>query len=248
MSFRSGALPRTPPSGVKPSRDVMVASQQAHIDDLVQRNRTLEQTCKELREELLREDARAKDALRQVQTRWHQESAEWREGCDTLLACNRIAQLRIASELDRERLAIVKQEDLTRREKVARFQRDYKITMFQVREMELDDRVSELEDELAVLTAQADQDTLSLTKQHELAVQKLVKKCGDLSSEVASRAEALSAALKERDDIEVCPNHKPTNLHLFYYYLYNDRTGKLVSFTRRNCPIARFYRIYHIQT
>ena len=99
----------------------MVASQQAHIDDLVQRNRTLEQTCKELREELLREDTRAKDALRQVQTRWHQESAEWREGCDTLLACNRIAQLRIASELDRERLAIVKQEDLTRREKVARF-------------------------------------------------------------------------------------------------------------------------------
>jgi len=181
----------------------MVASQRAHIDDLVKRNRILDQNCKKLEEDLLREESRSKDAVKQIQTRWHDERIEWREGCDTLLACHRIAQLRTAIEVDNEVLAAVKQEDALRKERLARLQRDYKITMFQVKEMELDGRIAELEDDLVDLQAENEAALHSLTEQHRETTQKLRKKCADFASEVAHLSDALSAAQRERDDTEV---------------------------------------------
>jgi predicted nucleic acid-binding Zn-ribbon protein len=202
MPFKTSALPRTIPS-IAASRDAMLESQQGHIDDLVQRNRTLDQTCKKLKEELQREESRAKDAVKDIQTRWQEERVEWREGCDTLLACHRIVQLRTAVELDKERLALVKLDDLMRKEKLARLQRDYKITMFQVKEMEIDNRVAELEDELADLKEQNEDEIQLLEEEHANATQKLLKKSADLSSEVTRISEALSAAQRERDEVEV---------------------------------------------
>ncbi|KZT20144.1 hypothetical protein NEOLEDRAFT_1040843, partial [Neolentinus lepideus HHB14362 ss-1] len=126
----------------------MAASQQAHIDQLVQQSRTQDQTVKRLQEDLAREQTRSKDALQQIQLKWQAERREWLEGCETIQACHRIAHLRTTLELSKERSLVLDERDLARREKRARLQRDYRLTLFQAKEAELEDEILRLRDEL----------------------------------------------------------------------------------------------------
>ncbi|EEB97260.1 hypothetical protein MPER_03463 [Moniliophthora perniciosa FA553] len=129
------------------------ASQQAHIDDLVQRNRTLEHTIKKLTEEVKLEKTRAKTTIKELQTKWQDtKEREWREGVDVLQACHQIAQLRTQAEVEREKMNALKEQDVTRREKAARLQRETAITKFQIRESELERRIMELEEEAEMIS------------------------------------------------------------------------------------------------
>ncbi|KAF5381951.1 hypothetical protein D9615_004354 [Tricholomella constricta] len=130
------------------------ASNQAQIDDLVQRNRTLEHTKQKLSEQLAHETARSKESLIELQKQWQTEQTEWRQGCDVLQSCHRVVQLRNLVELEKERINVLKELDATRKEKLLRLQRDYRITMFQAREAELEDRIWELEDESDAMIAE----------------------------------------------------------------------------------------------
>ncbi|KAK0500325.1 hypothetical protein EDD18DRAFT_1438607 [Armillaria luteobubalina] len=107
------------------------ASQQTHINDLVQRNRSLERVSKLVREDLDREKARSKHALSDVHQRWQADQKEWHEGVDVLLSCHRIVLWRKTIELQTERLNFLKEEEDIRLGKIARLQRDYRITQFQ---------------------------------------------------------------------------------------------------------------------
>ncbi|KAJ7494736.1 hypothetical protein B0H11DRAFT_2003165 [Mycena galericulata] len=111
------------------------------IDDLVQRNRTLEQINKKLVDEMAADNDHAKRALRDAQT-------VWREGCNRLLSCHHLAHLRLSARLSDAEAALLKEMELSRQEKVARLHRDFQITMFGIREAELDARIEELEDAL----------------------------------------------------------------------------------------------------
>ncbi|KAG6908543.1 hypothetical protein DXG01_004176 [Tephrocybe rancida] len=123
------------------------ASNQGQIDDLVQRNRTLEHTHKKLLEQIALEKAKANGATAELQTQWKLEKTEWRQGCDVLQSCHRVVQLRNMMQLGQERMNILKEQDVTRKEKLLRLQRDFRITMFQAREAELEDRIRELEED-----------------------------------------------------------------------------------------------------
>ncbi|KAG1858764.1 hypothetical protein DFJ58DRAFT_295119 [Suillus subalutaceus] len=112
----------------------MVASQQSYIENLVQKTRNLEHTIKKLNDELSLEQTRAKDTVNIMKQQWRTEQKEWHVGCDALQACHGIAHLRTACALDDERIALLKEREIARRERLARIQRDYKITMFQARE------------------------------------------------------------------------------------------------------------------
>ncbi|KAK0223371.1 hypothetical protein IW262DRAFT_1366300 [Armillaria fumosa] len=107
------------------------ASQQTHINDLVQRNRTLEQASKLIREDLDHEKARSKHALSDVHKRWQADQKEWHEGVDVLLSCHRIVLWRKTIDLQTERLNFLKEEEDIRLGKIARLQRDYRIAQFQ---------------------------------------------------------------------------------------------------------------------
>ncbi|KAG6820959.1 hypothetical protein H0H93_009195 [Arthromyces matolae] len=119
---------------------------QTQIDDLVQRNRTLEHTNKKLADQIALEKAKANEATAEVQKQWKQDQLEWREGCDVLQSCHRVVQLRNVVLLEQERMNILKEQDVTRKEKLLRLQRDFRITMFQAREADLEDKIRDLEE------------------------------------------------------------------------------------------------------
>jgi hypothetical protein len=115
----------------------MIASQKTHIDELVQKTRTLDNTIKSLQEQL--SNSRAE---------WQAERKEWVDGCDSLLACYRIAHLRSNVLLAQERVALAHERDITRRERVAVIQRDYNLILFKAREKEIELEADRLKEEL----------------------------------------------------------------------------------------------------
>ncbi|KAJ7274431.1 hypothetical protein B0H12DRAFT_1088706 [Mycena haematopus] len=133
----------------------MEASFNAQIKDLVQRNRTLEERNRTLEHTVLKNkklvDEMAIDADRAkkaIQAEWHEDRVLWREGCNRLLSCHHLAHLRLSAKLATAESALLKEMDLVRQEKVARLHRDFQLTMFRIREGELDTKVEELEDAL----------------------------------------------------------------------------------------------------
>lgn len=146
MSRRAPTPLRSTPSSAP--LEAMVAKKQAHIEELIAQNRSLEHTIMKLRETINDEQARGRDAVAMVQQKWKQERTEWLEGCDSLQAAHRIAHLRTALELDRERAIILKVREDMRLERLARLQRDNRLVAFQRRESELEARVEELSKEL----------------------------------------------------------------------------------------------------
>lgn len=168
------------------------ASQQGHIDDLVQRNRTLEHTIKKLQERIALEQSRAEDSVSSLQTKWQSEQHEWREACDILQMCHRLVQLRATDELEKERMNVLKEQDITRAEKLARLQRDFKITMFQVTESNLRADLEELEDE---------KEELLQTHGEQLAV--VQEKITELLARIEDQANQLATSEKEKEVLEV---------------------------------------------
>ncbi|KAJ7603756.1 hypothetical protein DFH06DRAFT_327704 [Mycena polygramma] len=126
----------------------MEASLNAQIQDLVQRNRTLEHTNKKLTDEVAIDADRAKRALRDAQTKLNEERAVWREGCNRLISLHHLAHLRLSAKFSNAEAALLKEMELSRQEKVARLHRDFQITMFRIREGELELKIEELEDSL----------------------------------------------------------------------------------------------------
>ncbi|KAJ6494825.1 hypothetical protein C8R47DRAFT_974727 [Mycena vitilis] len=126
----------------------MEASLNAQIQDLVQRNRTLEHTNKKLTDEVAIDADRAKRALRDAQTKLNEERAVWREGCNRLISLHHLAHLRLSAKFSNAEAALLKEMELSRQEKVARLHRDFQITMFRIREGELELKIEGLEDSL----------------------------------------------------------------------------------------------------
>jgi molybdopterin-biosynthesis enzyme MoeA-like protein len=87
---------------------------------------------------------------------------------------------------------VLKEQDARRREKLARLQRDFRITMFQVRETELETRMEELEDEKE-----------ELVWEHEEAVRWWKSRCAEFTAEAEAKTLELAAEEEERNKIEV---------------------------------------------
>lgn len=182
--------------------DAMVASQQGHIENLVQKTRNLEHTIKKLNDELSLEQTRAKDAVNVVKQQWKAEQKMWHVGCDALQACHRIAHLKTACALDDERIAMLKEREVARRERLARIQRDYKITMFQAREAELESQIEDLQADLDSRVAQAEYLFKSQDQQHQKTILELRTRDATLSSELKLKSDEIVTAHKQREDVE----------------------------------------------
>ncbi|KAF8638248.1 hypothetical protein AX17_002270 [Amanita inopinata Kibby_2008] len=166
-------------------------SNQAQIDDLVQRNRVLEQANKKLGDQLAFEQQHAKEAVAEIQKQWHREQKEWREGCDVLVSCHRLAHLRTIVDLENARMQVLDEEEATRQEKAQRLQRDVRISMFQIKESELEDRIVELEEEKEDIVAN-----------YEERVDQLRLKVYASLAQCKAKTEQLIAAEQERDEVQ----------------------------------------------
>ena len=186
----------------------MVASQLAHINDLVQKNRSLDQTIKRLNEDISKSAAEvnALNAERKSwegdrktwmgeRQKWMDERKVWAEGCDSMQACHRIQQYRVACALHAERVTVLKMQEVARQEQLKRLQRDYKITMFQAREAELEAQISHLEE--------LRDEATGANASYEKTAQELKARCTSLADEVKSKAAEIQAAHKRREQIEV---------------------------------------------
>ena len=168
------------------------ASNQAQIDDLVQRNRTLEHTNKKLSEQLSQEHLRSKDTILQLQSQWDINQSNWKQTCENLLGSYRIVQKHVQVELEKERMNTLKEMKITRDEKLLRLQRDFKITLFQMKEEELERRVEDAENEKK-----------RLIEMNGLVVQKMQDKCADYAIKLRDTQASLSRTEKEMEEREV---------------------------------------------
>ncbi|KAJ6513299.1 hypothetical protein C8R45DRAFT_341850 [Mycena sanguinolenta] len=167
----------------------MEAAFTAQIEDLVQRNRTLEERNRTLEHTIAKNKKHVDDMAieanrdkKTTQSEWHEERAVWREGCNRLLSCHHLAHLRLSAKLASAESALLKEMDLVRQEKVARLHRDFQLTMFRIRENELDAKVEDLED--ALTAAQHGQE--SQTAELEEQLKSLLEEIDTLNEEKAA--------------------------------------------------------------
>lgn len=175
----------------------------------MQKNRSLEQTIKKLNDDLSKSAADMltltnerkswegdRKSWMSERQKWMNERKTWADSCDTMQACHRIQQYRVACALHDERVAVLKTQDLARKEQLKRLQRDYKITMFQAREAELEaqiDQVEELRDEAE-----------EVRDGYEKSTQELKARTAALAGEVKSKTAEIQAVNKQREQVEVC--------------------------------------------
>jgi hypothetical protein len=183
MSRSSRITPATPSLG---------ASQQSHIEDLVKRNEFLQSSNLKLQNSLQAEKTRAKDALAQVQSRWQDERARLASNFDDAQTTHRLVEYRTADMLQMERIALLAEQDATRRERVARLQRDARILAFQISESELQAKLEDMEDERELLL-----------QKHKKALEKLKSQNAEMIARVNELTAERAEDEGEREQLEV---------------------------------------------
>ena len=118
MSRRAPTPLRSAPSSGP--MDAMVKNMKQQIDDLVAKNRSLDHTISKLRDSLAEEQKRGSEGVDVLQKTFKQERAAWIRGCDAIQAVHRAAHARTLVELDRERIAVLREREATRIERLAR--------------------------------------------------------------------------------------------------------------------------------
>ena len=174
------------------------ASNQAQIDDLVQRNKSLEHLLAKSKEALENERARSKEALTSVQSQWEATQSQWTEATEDILTSWRIVQKQIEGQVEHERGNVIREMRITREEKLARVRRDYKITLFKMNEEKMVRQIEELEDEKD-----------DLLDQHAEEMNAAKAKYDEVIAQVKHLGVQLSKAKKEAQDKEVCTISEP---------------------------------------
>lgn len=179
----------TPLTGAIPSLE---AANQAQIEDLVQRNVTLSHTIQKLNEQVELERKRGTTAVNDIRDKWQGNQKEWKEGCEDLLSSYRIVQKTLEYELAKERSGIYQEMAATREEKLLRLQREYKISLFQMKEEELEGKIEQIEEE-----HQLQMETL------QAALDETKKRCAEYLGKYKEVQELSSRAQRDKEDKEV---------------------------------------------
>jgi hypothetical protein len=221
-------------------------SQQAYIssdNDLVQKNRTLEHMCKKLRQELAKTESQAvrhKSQLETLQRKWLEEREEWKQGYDAVQSAHKVVQLRTAVLLDAERQAVLAERDVSRMERLARMQRDYKIVLFQMKENEMEIQLEELQDELDECKTAAHLEKQRLLSSQRQVVQNLKAQCIALDAKVKEKKVETETVESEKTTLEARSRSDfflslyillpPILMHLWFFFF--NSTGTSLTSTR----------------
>lgn len=201
MSFQRGATPLFSTSA--PSLE---AANQLQINDLIQRNRTLEHMNHKLSAQLAEEVNRSKASVKEIQDKHEANQRLWKESCEDVLASYRIIQKRLEVELEKERYATLQEMEVGREEKLKRIQRDYKLKLFQMNEEKLENRLEEIGEE-----------RYDLQGCQEAITQKWKDQCIKYATKLRDAQEALERNKNENQDKEV---------RTFYMLFQGDRRSR----------------------
>lgn len=170
--------------------EAMVEKQQAHIEELVMKNRTSEQQIQKMKGELSTERQRHDGLIQQLKQQQHEQIKQWKDGYESLQRLWRIACLRQDLEVNKERTNVLKMKKELREERLAKVQRDFRISTFQTKEMELEDRIYALQDEVEEFKWLAEQEA---------------QKRATLKAQYQQSLDDLQEAADERKALEVRP-------------------------------------------
>lgn len=216
------SMQRTPPAKIKhvsaylktaPSttpQEAMDARQQAHINELTEQLRTAEHMSKKLREELAQAQVQMKSERANLHDQRLKEAQAWKVGTELMKASYQVTQARLLLLLDMERRNVLSREDAVRSERVARAQRDYKLSLFQQKEDELEERIVELQEMLEVEQEEREKDDREYEELRETYVEllgkygKLKGKCSALLARGAGMHQDLEQSETKRGQVEVC--------------------------------------------
>lgn len=177
--------------------EVMAAKQQTHIEELVTKNRSLEQNIAKLQSELSAEKARYEDGLHKVRVQYDTELKQWKEHQEIQASLWRISYMRLSVKVETERKNVLDIQNELRLARLAIVQRDYRLEMFAQKEADQEDRITELEQELDGMRFEAEETLLLL---HALE-----KQVAQLVEQEHRVAEELREAVEEKDQLEVRP-------------------------------------------
>ena len=125
----------------------LAAANQSQIDDLVQRNKTLDSIHKKLLDEVKQERERHKTELLKIRDEHDQAREEWRRSTADLLTLCQIHNRKIQLELETEKGKVTQEMIGVREEKLGRINRDYKLKLWELRAEELEQQVTVLQEE-----------------------------------------------------------------------------------------------------
>ena len=194
----------------------MDARQQAHINELTEQLRTAEHMSKKLREELAQAQVQMKAERTALQDQRLKEAQAWKIGMELTRASNKTSQARLLLLLDMERRNVLSGEDALRKERLARIQRDYNLTLFQQKESDLEERIIELQDMLEMEREARERDNREYEELREKFAEvvgkygKLKGKFTTLSARAAEMHRDLEQSETKRGQLEVCPSCNPS--------------------------------------
>jgi hypothetical protein len=193
----ASATPQTMPTQIRSTPtsapyEAMTRSQQAHINELVQKNRTLELSNKRLEEDVNRERELGEEALQRALARWRTESQDFKDGCESLNSFNRIMQLRTTVQLEQERISTLEAVEAARRVRLVQLQKEYRLTMSEASEAELRAKIDKIEDTLD-----------SHTERQMEMVNELKERMSEVAIDLKVKSGLLAEAEKARDIAKV---------------------------------------------
>ncbi|RXW25549.1 hypothetical protein EST38_g310 [Candolleomyces aberdarensis] len=124
----------------------LAAANQNQIEDLVQRNKTLDVTHKKLLEEVRQERERHKAELTKLKEEHAMREEEWRSQNHYMLGVARVSRLRAVLSMEDEKSKALQETRFIREEKLERIKRDYKLKLFQIGYEELENQVVQLQE------------------------------------------------------------------------------------------------------
>ncbi|KAI0078810.1 hypothetical protein K474DRAFT_1706202 [Panus rudis PR-1116 ss-1] len=199
MSLRAPTPSRiVGPSGAKPPEQ----KTQYRVEELLVKIRTLEHTIDKNKAALVSEETRSKEAMQKVQQTWKKEREDWKAGCDAIQAAHRINFLTATVDLEKQKSLLLEQKDELRRERLARMQRDFRLTLFQIEESRQEDRIAQLETELEEATELHRREVEELQSTLGGDAEEFRARCTELEEEVEKKTEELETALEEKAQLE----------------------------------------------
>lgn len=157
---------------------------QNQIDDLVQRNRTLEHKIQMLSNELEQEASRSKSAIEAVQESHVAEQQKWKEALTDLLGTYRVVQSRLEVEVQKERVERLKEMEAVRRERKEKAKWEYKLRLWIMEGEELKRKLEDAEAEIEEMSVR-DQESLVAMKAEKERTKRLEKELKTKDKELA---------------------------------------------------------------
>lgn len=180
----------------------LTAANQSQIEDLVQRNKTLDVTHKKLLAEVKQERDRHKEELLRIKEDHARLEEDWRKNSYDLLGICRIHHKKVELALEEERSKVVQEMLISREEKLGRMKTDYKLKLYQMSHEEDEQQLADLEDQMH-----------EMQQEHQDEIQYIKDAQEETTIRLKESQSELKQLRKAKDALQV-------SRQLFRYWLY----------------------------